>query len=81
MARSLFGMRGSLAKTLGKLTWCARPLMWADHLTIARCCACMAELDLSAAISTMGAGLHLLQRDLILESVRVELVQEVVQSA
>ena len=41
----------------------------------------MAELDLSAAISMMGAGLHLLQRDLILESVRVELVQEVVQSA
>ena len=55
--------------------------MWADHLTIARCCACMAEQDLSAAISTMGAGLHLLQRDLILESVLVELVQEIVQSA
>ena len=56
-------------------------MMWADHLTIARCCACMAEHVLSAAISTMGAGLHLLQRDLILESVRVELVQEAVQSA
>ena len=74
-------MGWSLAKTLGKLSWCARPLMWADHLTIARCCACMAEHDLSAAISTMGAGLHLLQRDLILESVRVELVKEAVQSA
>ena len=56
-------------------------MMWADHLTIARCCACMAEQNLSAAISTMGAGLHLLQRDLILESVLVELVQEIVQSA
>ena len=56
-------------------------MMWADHLTIARCCACMAELDLSAAIATMGAGLHLLQRDLDLESVRAELVQKVVQSA
>ena len=56
-------------------------MMWADHLTIARCCACIAEHDLSSAISTMGAGLHLLQRDLILESVRVELVQEAVQSA
>ncbi|QNI49087.1 hypothetical protein SynA1560_02444 [Synechococcus sp. A15-60] len=50
--------------------------MWADHLSIARCCACMAELDLSTAISTMGAGLHLLQRDLILESVRTELEQK-----
>ena len=55
--------------------------MWADHLTIARCCACMAEHDLTAAITTIGAGLHLLQRDLILESERVELVQVVVQSA
>ena len=55
--------------------------MWADHLTIARCCACMAELDLSAAITTMGAGLHLLQRDLIPESVRVELEQKVIARA
>ena len=81
MARSLFAMGWSLSKTLGTLIGCTRPLMWADHLTIARCCACMAELDLSAAISTMGAGLHLLQRDLVLESVREELVQEIVQSA
>ena len=77
----MFAMGWSLSKTLGTLIWCARALMWADHLTIARCCACMAELDLCAAITTMGASLHLLQRDLILESVRVELVQEVVQSA
>ena len=55
--------------------------MWADHLSIARCCACIAEYDLAEAAALMGAGLHLLQRDLILESVRVELVQEVVQSA
>ena len=41
----------------------------------------MAELDLTAAITTMGAGLHLRQRDLILKCVREELVQEVVQSA
>ena len=45
-----------------------RQWMWAGHLTIARGCACMAEQDLPAAITTMGAGLHLLQRDLILES-------------
>ena len=39
----------------------------------------MAELNLSTAISTMGARLHLLQRDLMLESVQTELVKEVVQ--
>ena len=50
-------------------------------MSIARCCACIAEYDLAEAAALMGAGLHLLQRDLILESVRVELVQEVVQSA
>ena len=50
--------------------------MWADHLTIARCCACIAEIDLSTAITTVGAGLDLLQRDLILESVQVELEQK-----
>ena len=77
----MFAMGWSLASTLGTLTWCASALMWADHLTIARCCACMAELDLSAAISTMGAGLHLLQRDLILESVRAELVQKEIARA
>ena len=77
----MFAMGWSLSKTLGTLIGCARPLMWADHLTIARCCACMAELDLSAAISTMGAGLHLLQRDLTLESVRVELEQREIARA
>ena len=77
----MFAMGWSLSKTLGTLIWCARALMWADHLTIARCCACMAEHDLSAAISTMGASLHLLQRDLILESVRVELEQKEIARA
>ena len=42
----------------------------------------MAEHDLAKATAMMmGAGLHLLQRDLILESVQVELEQGVVQSA
>ena len=41
----------------------------------------MAEDDLSAAIGTMGAGLHLPQRDLTLESVRVELEQEEIARA
>ena len=35
----------------------------------------MAELDLTEATVVMGAGLHLLQRDLLLEAVRVELEQ------
>ncbi|AII43969.1 hypothetical protein KR100_11435 [Synechococcus sp. KORDI-100] len=35
----------------------------------------MAEHDLTAAIATMGGALHLLQRDLILESARVDLEQ------
>ena len=55
--------------------------MRADHLTIARCCACMAEHDLTEAAALMGAGVHLLQRDLILESVRVELEQNCKASA
>ena len=55
--------------------------MRADHLTIARCCACMAEHDLTEAAALMGAWVHLLQRDLILESVRVELEQNCKASA
>ena len=55
--------------------------MWVDHLTIARCCACIAEHDLAEAAALMGGGMHLLQRDFLLESVRAELLQEVVQSA
>ncbi len=35
----------------------------------------MAELDLAEAIAVMGAGLHLLQRDLLLEAVQKELEQ------
>ena len=75
MAWSLFGMEWSLPKTLGTLIWCGKPLMWADHLTIARSCACIAEHDLAEAAARMGAALLLLQRDLVLESVRVDLEQ------
>ena len=35
----------------------------------------VAELDLKEATVVIGAGLHLLQRDLLLEVVRVELEQ------
>ena len=55
--------------------------MWADHLSIGRCCACISEHDLAEAVALMGGGLHLLQRDLILESVRVELEQNCKASA
>ena len=41
----------------------------------------MAEHDLTEAAALMGAGLHLLQRDLILESVRVDLEQNCKASA
>ena len=66
----------SLSKTLGTLIWCGESLMWADHLMIARCCACIAEHDLAKAAARMGAALQLLQRDLLLESVRMELEQK-----
>ena len=49
--------------------------MWADQLSIARCCTYMAELELAEATVVMGSGLHLLQRDLLLEAVGMELVQ------
>ncbi len=55
--------------------------MWEDHPTIARVCGCIAELNLQSGIVLMAAGLHLLQRYLVLESVRVDLVQEVVQKS
>ncbi len=41
----------------------------------------MAEHDLAEATALMGAGLHLLQRDLVLESVRVDLEQTPVTSS
>ena len=66
-------MGWSLPKTLGRLNWLARPLMWVDHLSVARCCAFIAEHNLAEAAALMGAGLHLLHRDLILESIWVEL--------
>ena len=43
-----------------------------DHLSIARCCACMAEHDLAEAIGLMGGGLFLLNRELILDLWRQE---------
>ena len=73
VAEVLIGHGVSLPKTLGRLTWLARPLMWVDHLSVARCCAFIAEHNLAEAAALMGAGLHLLHRDLILETIWVEL--------
>ena len=66
-------MGWSLPKTLGRLTWLALPFMCLDHLSVARCCAFIAEQNLAEAAALMGAGLNLLYRDLILESIWVEL--------
>ena len=41
----------------------------------------MAELELTEATVVMGAGLHLLQPDLLLEAVRVELEQTTREAA
>ena len=76
----MLGMKWSLTETLGTLFWCGESLMWADHLTIARCCAGMAERDLAEAAALMGAALHLLQKDLIVESKGTELVHEAVHN-
>lgn len=62
-------------KESGTLSWCTTAFMWVNHMTISRCCSWMAELDMTAAIATISKGLHLFQRDLILGSVRAELVQ------
>ena len=55
--------------------------MLADHLRIARACGCITELNQTEAAVLMGAGLHLLQRDLILESVRVDLARNEIARA
>ena len=73
-------MGWSLPKTLGRLTWLARPLMWVDHLSVARCCAFIAEHNLAEAAALMGAGLHLLHRDLILESIWVGLEKKIARA-
>ena len=46
--------------------------MWAEHLDISRAIALIAEQDLSNAIARMGVSLHVLQRDLVLLSLKEE---------
>ena len=51
------------------------PIQWESHLELSRCIEGIGEHDLAIANSTMAGALHILQRDLLVESVRVELVQ------
>lgn len=44
------------------------PIPWGQHLDLARCVSLTGELDLGAATVAMAAGLHLLQRDLLIDS-------------
>ena len=48
---------------------------WGQHFDLARCIEGIGEHDLGMATSTMAGALHLLQRDFLIESVRVDLVQ------
>ena len=51
------------------------PIPWGQHLDLARCIEGIGEHDLAMATSTMAGALHILQRDLLVDSVRKELVQ------
>ena len=57
------------------------PIPWGDHLDLARCVALVGEEDLEEATMLLGRCLFHLQRDLILESVRVELEQKKIARA
>ena len=84
MARSLFGMAWSLASTLTKLQrrqQTPMPIPWGDHLDLARCVALIGEEDLAEATTVLGRCPFHLQRDLILEAVRVELEQKKIARA
>ena len=41
---------------------------WGQYLDLARCLSLTRELDLGSTTISMAAGLHLLQRDLIVDS-------------
>ena len=44
------------------------PIPWGQHLNLARCAASIGERDLGAATVAMAGALHLLQRDLLIDS-------------
>ena len=53
------------------------PIPWGQHLDLARCIEGIGEHNLAMATRTMEGALHILQRDLLVESVRKELEQNV----
>ena len=50
------------------------PIPWGDHLDLARCVAVIGEDDLMEATTAMGRCLFHLQRDLLLEPWREQLL-------
>ena len=50
-------------------------ISWGQHLELARCIEGIGEHDLAMTTRTMAGALHLLQRNLLISSVREELVQ------
>ena len=44
------------------------PIPWGQHPNLARCAASIGERDLGAATVAMAGALHLLQRDLLIDS-------------
>ena len=53
------------------------PIPWGQHLELARCIEGIGEHDLAMATRTMAGALHILQRDLLIASVRKELEQNI----
>ena len=52
------------------------PIPWGDHLDMARCVEVLGEYDLREATTAMGRCLFHLQRDLLLETWREQLLRK-----
>ena len=52
------------------------PIPWGDHLDLARCVAVIGEDDLMEATTALGPCMFHLQRDLLLETWREQLLSE-----
>ena len=53
------------------------PIPWGSHLDLARCIEGIGEHDLAMATRTKAGALHILQRDLLIASVRMDLEQNI----
>ena len=56
------------------------PIPWGQHLDLARCAASIGEHDLGAGAVAMAGALHLLQRDLLIDSWSVRTLEGAVES-